>query len=219
MGGSTGCRREGLCQGRPHQGYTRDLSSRAKGTDSDGDAPMSFPAESSPQAQGSVPEGPPLGNGSAHEAGSLGVLSRPLDPEEFRAHAHRMVDYMADYYKSVHSMPVRSTVQVRCALSPSVLSPSVLFLSVMTLSVLSPPVQSSCCDQTTPRRLLYSRSSASPPFAALFSFLECSNDLRHPHECGLIHQRCATCQLATLASIVPSSAPGPCAAEGKCGVS
>ncbi|CAI5487357.1 unnamed protein product, partial [Closterium sp. Naga37s-1] len=37
----------------------------------------------------------------------------PLDAEEFRAHAHRMVDYIADYYRDIESHPVRSTVEVK----------------------------------------------------------------------------------------------------------
>eukprot|EP00271_Cylindrocystis_brebissonii_P023518 TRINITY_DN9795_c1_g1_i1.p1 TRINITY_DN9795_c1_g1~~TRINITY_DN9795_c1_g1_i1.p1 ORF type:complete len:467 (-),score=84.10 TRINITY_DN9795_c1_g1_i1:877-2277(-) len=36
---------------------------------------------------------------------------QPLDVEEFRAYAHRMVDFIADYYRDVASFPVRSNVQ------------------------------------------------------------------------------------------------------------
>jgi aromatic-L-amino-acid decarboxylase len=37
---------------------------------------------------------------------------QPLDPEEFRKHAHQMVDFVADYYKGIESLPVRSEVKV-----------------------------------------------------------------------------------------------------------
>ncbi|GAB2274841.1 hypothetical protein Dimus_009614 [Dionaea muscipula] len=40
----------------------------------------------------------------------LGEFS-PLDPEEFRSQAHRMVDFIADYYKKVEDYPVLSQVQ------------------------------------------------------------------------------------------------------------
>ncbi|KAL3754563.1 hypothetical protein ACJRO7_001758 [Eucalyptus globulus] len=36
---------------------------------------------------------------------------KPLDPEEFRAQAHQMVDFIADYYKQVETYPVLSQVQ------------------------------------------------------------------------------------------------------------
>ncbi|CAI5976046.1 unnamed protein product [Closterium sp. NIES-64] len=55
-------------------------------------------------------------NASTHhrsdEAMSLRPVGlQPLDAEEFRAHAHRMVDYIADYYRDIESHPVRSTVE------------------------------------------------------------------------------------------------------------
>ncbi|GMH07203.1 hypothetical protein Nepgr_009043 [Nepenthes gracilis] len=36
---------------------------------------------------------------------------KPLDLEEFRSHAHQMVDFIADYYKNIESYPVLSQVQ------------------------------------------------------------------------------------------------------------
>ncbi|XP_059450479.1 tryptophan decarboxylase TDC2-like [Corylus avellana] len=36
---------------------------------------------------------------------------KPLDPEEFRQHAHQMVDFIADYYKQIETFPVLSQVQ------------------------------------------------------------------------------------------------------------
>ncbi|KAE8075820.1 hypothetical protein FH972_014507 [Carpinus fangiana] len=36
---------------------------------------------------------------------------KPLDPEEFRQHAHKMVDFIADYYKQIETFPVLSQVQ------------------------------------------------------------------------------------------------------------
>ncbi|GJY62399.1 aromatic-L-amino-acid decarboxylase-like protein [Tanacetum coccineum] len=35
----------------------------------------------------------------------------PLDPEEFREKAHKMVDFIADYYKNIENYPVLSQVQ------------------------------------------------------------------------------------------------------------
>ncbi|GLU06545.1 hypothetical protein SLE2022_235710 [Rubroshorea leprosula] len=35
----------------------------------------------------------------------------PLDSEEFRKHAHEMVDFIADYYQKIESYPVLSQVQ------------------------------------------------------------------------------------------------------------
>eukprot|EP00897_Mesotaenium_endlicherianum_P004479 jgi/Mesen1/4059/ME000213S03087 len=49
--------------------------------------------------------------GSVNEASPGGVLTKPLDVEEFRAHAHRMVDFIADYYRDIESFPVRSQVE------------------------------------------------------------------------------------------------------------
>ncbi|XP_057956277.1 tryptophan decarboxylase TDC2-like [Malania oleifera] len=36
---------------------------------------------------------------------------KPLDPEEFRKHAHQMVDFIADYYKNIETYPVLSQAQ------------------------------------------------------------------------------------------------------------
>lgn len=36
---------------------------------------------------------------------------KPLDSEEFRQQAHKMVDFIADYYKNIESYPVLSQVQ------------------------------------------------------------------------------------------------------------
>ncbi|XP_065875577.1 tryptophan decarboxylase TDC1-like [Euphorbia lathyris] len=36
---------------------------------------------------------------------------KPLDPEEFREEAHRMVDFIADYYKNIESYPVLPRVE------------------------------------------------------------------------------------------------------------
>ncbi|PKA66030.1 Tyrosine/DOPA decarboxylase 2 [Apostasia shenzhenica] len=38
-------------------------------------------------------------------------LQKPLDPEEFRRHAHKVVDFIADYYKNIAEFPVRSQVE------------------------------------------------------------------------------------------------------------
>ncbi|KAL8167544.1 hypothetical protein V2J09_009043 [Rumex salicifolius] len=50
-----------------------------------------------------------LGPESASE--STAAQFRPLDVEEFRAQAHRMVDFIADYYKKIESYPVLSQVE------------------------------------------------------------------------------------------------------------
>lgn len=36
---------------------------------------------------------------------------KPLDPEELRKHAHRMVDFIADYYQNIETYPVLTQVQ------------------------------------------------------------------------------------------------------------
>nr|AEQ01059.1 tryptophan decarboxylase [Mitragyna speciosa] len=36
---------------------------------------------------------------------------KPLDPDEFRKQAHRMVDFIADYYKNIENYPVLSQVE------------------------------------------------------------------------------------------------------------
>jgi aromatic-L-amino-acid decarboxylase len=38
-------------------------------------------------------------------------LSKPLDVEEFRTHAHRMVDFIADYHHNIESFPVHSQLK------------------------------------------------------------------------------------------------------------
>ena len=35
-----------------------------------------------------------------------------MDAEQFREHAHKMVDFIADYYKTIENFPVLSQVQV-----------------------------------------------------------------------------------------------------------
>ena len=37
---------------------------------------------------------------------------KPMDAEQFREHAHKMVDFIADYYKTIENFPVLSQVQV-----------------------------------------------------------------------------------------------------------
>lgn len=43
-----------------------------------------------------------------HRDGGL----RPMDADQLREHAHKMVDFIADYYKSIESFPVLSQVEV-----------------------------------------------------------------------------------------------------------
>ncbi|GJN07583.1 hypothetical protein PR202_ga25486 [Eleusine coracana subsp. coracana] len=38
---------------------------------------------------------------------------RPMDAEQLRECGHRMVDFIADYYKSIEAFPVLSQVQAR----------------------------------------------------------------------------------------------------------
>jgi len=38
---------------------------------------------------------------------------RPMDAEQLRECGHRMVDFVADYYKSIETFPVLSQVQAR----------------------------------------------------------------------------------------------------------
>lgn len=45
------------------------------------------------------------------EAGSRSSLTKPFDPEEFRKHAHRMVDFIADYHRDIENFPVQSQVE------------------------------------------------------------------------------------------------------------
>ncbi|XP_057866799.2 tyrosine decarboxylase 2 isoform X2 [Cryptomeria japonica] len=56
------------------------------------------------------------GNGSSKHKESNGksnqsYLRKPLDVEEFRKHAHAMVDFIADYYHNIENFPVLSQVQ------------------------------------------------------------------------------------------------------------
>jgi hypothetical protein len=50
--------------------------------------------------------------GRGREALGGSRLSKPLDVEEFRTHAHRMVDFIADYHRDIESFPVHSQVKV-----------------------------------------------------------------------------------------------------------
>lgn len=45
------------------------------------------------------------------ENGSGKVL-KPMDSEQLREYGHRMVDFIADYYKTIEDFPVLSQVQV-----------------------------------------------------------------------------------------------------------
>ncbi|KAL0694081.1 hypothetical protein Bca4012_061261 [Brassica carinata] len=49
-------------------------------------------------------------NTSTSENGSRNVL-KPMDSEQLREYGHRMVDFVADYYKTIESFPVLSQVQ------------------------------------------------------------------------------------------------------------
>ena len=46
------------------------------------------------------------------EAVSKSFLTGPLEVEEFREHAHQMVDFIADYHRDIEKFPVRSQVEV-----------------------------------------------------------------------------------------------------------
>lgn len=37
---------------------------------------------------------------------------RPMDAEQLREQAHKMVDFIADYYKTIENLPVLSQVEV-----------------------------------------------------------------------------------------------------------
>lgn len=37
---------------------------------------------------------------------------KPMDAEQLRENAHKMVDFIADYYKTIENFPVLSQVQV-----------------------------------------------------------------------------------------------------------
>jgi len=37
---------------------------------------------------------------------------QPMDSEQLRENAHKMVDFIADYYKSIENFPVLSQVEV-----------------------------------------------------------------------------------------------------------
>ncbi|KAG0553831.1 hypothetical protein M758_12G044200 [Ceratodon purpureus] len=45
------------------------------------------------------------------EGGARSILTEPFDAEEFRKHAHRMVDFIADYHRDIETFPVRSQVE------------------------------------------------------------------------------------------------------------
>ncbi|WCJ37647.1 Tyrosine decarboxylase [Euphorbia peplus] len=49
--------------------------------------------------------------GSLDESNGPSSEFKPLDPEEFREQAHKMVDFIADYYKNIESYPVLPKVQ------------------------------------------------------------------------------------------------------------
>ncbi|XP_072148218.1 tryptophan decarboxylase 2 isoform X2 [Setaria viridis] len=54
------------------------------------------------------------GSGSSNEgANGGGEWLRPMDAEQLRECGHRMVDFVADYYKSIETFPVLSQVQAR----------------------------------------------------------------------------------------------------------
>jgi len=38
---------------------------------------------------------------------------KPMDAEQLRENAHKMVDFIADYYKSLETFPVLSQVKVK----------------------------------------------------------------------------------------------------------
>ena len=48
--------------------------------------------------------------------GRDGVL-KPMDAEQLRENAHKMVDFIADYYKNIETFPVLSQVEVWCSSS------------------------------------------------------------------------------------------------------
>jgi hypothetical protein len=79
-------------------------------------------------------------DGRGSEAGEGSRLSKPLDVEEFRKHAHQMVDFVADYHRDIESFPVRSQVKVRFFFkkikicSPLSLFP-ILFCAVLEFSL------------------------------------------------------------------------------------
>ncbi|KAH9311119.1 hypothetical protein KI387_026154, partial [Taxus chinensis] len=65
------------------------------------------------------------------EGSEAGSLRRAFDVEEFRENAHKMVDFIADYYRDIHKFPVRSQVQgssIYCDPQLAAISPIRLFL-------------------------------------------------------------------------------------------
>ena len=48
---------------------------------------------------------------------------KPMDAEQLRENAHKMVDFIADYYKNIENFPVLSQVQV------STIFPLLLYLN------------------------------------------------------------------------------------------
>ncbi|CAB4306917.1 unnamed protein product [Prunus armeniaca] len=45
------------------------------------------------------------------ENNSVHMTTSPLDPEEFRRQGHMVIDFIADYYKTIEKYPVLSQVQ------------------------------------------------------------------------------------------------------------
>ncbi|KAM1004492.1 hypothetical protein FF1_004627 [Malus domestica] len=52
-----------------------------------------------------------MGSLNSQENNSPNVPTNPLDPEEFRRQGHLVIDFIADYYKSIEKYPVLSQVQ------------------------------------------------------------------------------------------------------------
>lgn len=48
---------------------------------------------------------------------------KPMDAEQLREYGHKMVDFIADYYKNIENLPVLSQVQV-LSISFSLLFPT-----------------------------------------------------------------------------------------------
>lgn len=54
-----------------------------------------------------------------HEEEGSGLNLKAMDAEQLREQAHIMVDFIADYYKTIESFPVLSQVQVLFLLLPT----------------------------------------------------------------------------------------------------
>ncbi|KAM1213188.1 hypothetical protein PS2_004635 [Malus domestica] len=52
-----------------------------------------------------------MGSLNSQENNSSNLSTNPLDPEEFRRQGHLVIDFIADYYKSIEKYPVLSQVQ------------------------------------------------------------------------------------------------------------